>query len=205
MFTSQRRPRVLKDRLLACHSQICRGSFLKGHVAENVTVPPDDPLRSHFQRACGRCLTRGSLFSVSVCLRCRERPSVHAIMPHLLLGPSTALRFRCRHQLSVPWSCVFLCNRGVTCRSHVRHQASLLASSLFAFKVNPAPSLSSSFPRVQNELQWKIQTEVDGYLMFVERNRAVCRWFGAVCYEKKESLSILPFKYQRGGHVKSKS
>lgn len=65
---------------------------------------------------------------------------------------------------------------------------------LFAFKVNPAPFLSPSFLKVQTELQQKIQTEVDGYLMFVECNHAVCCRFGAACQEKKESLSISAFK-----------
>lgn len=42
-----------------------------------------------------------------------------------------------------------------------------------------------------------MQTEVNGYLMFVECNQAVCCWFGAACHEKKESLSISVFKYPR--------
>lgn len=42
-----------------------------------------------------------------------------------------------------------------------------------------------------------MQTEVNGYLMFVECNHAVCRRFRAACQEKKESLSISAFKYLR--------
>lgn len=75
----------LKGHLLVCHSEICKGSSLNGHLSEKVTVPPNSSSRSHFQHACGRWLTRRSLLSVGlsvsrvgrglatytiVCLRC---------------------------------------------------------------------------------------------------------------------------------------
>lgn len=50
-----------KGHLLVCHSEICRGSSLNGHLSEKVTAPPDSSSRSHFQHACGRWLIIHSL------------------------------------------------------------------------------------------------------------------------------------------------
>lgn len=50
-----------KGHLLVCHSGICRGSSLNGHLSEKVTAPPDSSSRSHFQHACGRWLIIHSL------------------------------------------------------------------------------------------------------------------------------------------------
>lgn len=55
----------------------------------------------------------------------------------------------------------------------------------------------SDFSGLLHSTLAKIHTEVNGYLMFVEANQAVCCWFGAACQEKKESFSISAFKYLR--------
>lgn len=71
---------------------------------------------------------------------------------------------------------------------------------LFSVQLNSMTFRNYSFPKVQNWLQSKMHTEVDGYLMFVEFNQAVFHWFAVTCQEKNER----PLNFE-GGHVHLKS
>lgn len=128
-----------KGQLLVCHSEICRGSFLDGHLLEKVTVPPNSSSRSHFQHACGCRVTIWSLLSVCLSVsRVRRDPWHTPLCNRYCL--STVFRSRYRY-----WY-MLLYNQWITQWNYVKQQASSNFSSLFAFKLNPSPFLSSSFP-----------------------------------------------------------
>lgn len=136
----------LKGHLLPCHSETCRGSFLKGHLVEKMTVPPDSSWRSHFQHSCGHWLTIRSLLSVSLSVSRAGRGPQYMPPCDIYHWLFTVFRFWDRHQLYVCRSYVLLYNLRIIQLCDMKRQASANISCLFAFKVNPVPFLSSSFP-----------------------------------------------------------
>lgn len=77
---------------------------------------------------------------------------IHTTLQHILLSVCSVCVYSCRHRLYALRLYVFLYNHGITQWYYMKQQASANIC-LFAFKVNPAPFLRSSFPKVQNELQ----------------------------------------------------